>query len=305
MVRSPARFLIVLGLCIGGVALQLAPPEMAGRWRGIVRDLLRPGQTVVALALQSTRPETGPRNGGAKGEEEASELDEMRAENRRLRVQLAVLAERSTHERRMPAGESTESLLVPELVEARVLGAETAALWRSRKIVGVGSKGGVVESALVLENSRALVDAGSAFRVEAGDAVYAARCVVGKISEVGHYTSCVQLITDSGYSGRARLARRSSRGLTFGSEGTLVGTGGNVCRLKHISEPVNVGDEVYTGGTDGMLPFPMYYGRVVRAELEATGVEWSIDVEPAAALDRFDRVQILRLSMNAGRVLAN
>jgi len=305
MSHSPARFLLVLCLCAAGVALSLVPPEAAARWRGIVHDVLRPGQTVVVVAIDSVKAMTHPAGDPSKVVTESPELAEARQEKERLAVQLAVLQQRSQRERQMPSGESTEPLFVPDLVEARVLGAETATLWRSRKLLGAGTSQGVMESALVLQGERPLVDLGAGFQVAVGDAVYAGRCVLGKIAEVGKYTSSVQAITDSGFSGRARLARRSSRGITFGSEGTLVGTGGNLCRLRHITEPVNVGDEVYTGGTDGLLPFPMYYGRVVRAELEATGVEWSIDVEPAAVLDRFDRVQILRLTFNSGRILAD
>lgn len=305
MSHSPARFLLVLGLCAAGVAMSLAPPEAAARWRGFVRDVLRPGQTAVVFAIDSVKGMTQPTGDSSRNAGRSPELARARQENERLAVQLAVLQQRSQRERQMPSGQPTEPLFVPDLVEARVLGAETAPLWRSRKLLGAGTSQGVMESALVLQDEKPLVDLGASFQVAAGDAVYAGRCVVGKIAEVGKYTSSVRAVTDSGFSGRARLARRSSRGITFGSEGTLVGTGDNLCRLRHITEPVNVGDEVYTGGTDGLLPFPMYYGRVVRAELEATGVEWSIDVEPAASLDRFDRVQILRLTLNSGRILAD
>lgn len=305
MTQSSPRFLIVLGLCVAGVALSLVPPEAAARWRAIVRDALRPGQAIVLMAFDSAKQFVPAGSGPSLSADEQTQLEQARQENRRLAVQLAVLRQRAIREREMPAGDSAEPLFVPTLVEARVLGEETATLWRARKLVGAGTSQGVIESALVLQDEKPLVDVGGSFQVGTGDAVYAGRCVLGKIAEVGKYSSSVQSITDSGFSGRARLARRSSRGLTFGSEGTLVGTGGNLCRLRHISEPVNVGDEVYTGETDGMLPFPMYYGRVVRAELEAAGVEWSIDVEPAAAIDRFDRVQILRLNMNSGRILAN
>jgi cell shape-determining protein MreC len=205
----------------------------------------------------------------------------------------------------LPPGESREPLLVPQLVEARVLGESSAALWRSRKLVGAGATSGVVESAIVLNDSRTLIDEGDDARLSTGDAVYAGRCVVGKIVETGRYSSTVQAVTDAGYSGRARVARRTARGLVFGSTGTLVGDGSPRCRLRHISEPVNVGDEVYTGGTDGLLPFAMYYGRIVRAELESAATEWTIEVEPAAALNQFERVQILRLGINAGRLLAD
>jgi cell shape-determining protein MreC len=305
MTQSPPRFPIVLGLCVAGVALSLIPPEMAARWRSIVRDALRPGQAILLVAFDSAKPFIHTRDEANDPTDEQTQLEQARHENRQLAVQLAVLRQRALRVREMPSGESSEPLIVPSLVEARVLGEETAALWRGRKLVGAGTSQGVLESALVLQDERPLVDLGGSYQVATGDAVYAGRCVIGKIAEVGKYSSSVQLISDSGFSGRARLARRSSRGLTFGSEGTLVGTGNKLCRLRHISEPVNVGDEVYTGGTDGMLPFPMFYGRVIRAELEATGAEWSIDVEPAAAIDRFDRVQVLRLNVNSGRILAN
>jgi cell shape-determining protein MreC len=225
---------------------------------------------------------------------------------RQLEVQLAIREQQwRSAKAENPHGESLEPLLVPQLVEARVLGDESAALWRSGKLIGAGAAAGIVESSLVLTGRRPLVDLGEDARVSAGDALYAGRSVVGKVAAVGRYTSTVVLVTDAGYAGRARIARRTSRGLTFGSEGTLMGDGTALCRLRHIAEPVNVGDEVYTGGTDGVLPFAMYYGRVVRAELEPAATEWSIDVKPDAALARFDRVQILRLAVNAGRLLAD
>src|SRR5205814_1458134 len=120
---------------------------------------------------------------------------------------------------------SPPPLVVPRLVEARVLGEETAALWRGRKLLSAGATGGVAESALVLDDTRPLVDLGADEHLAPGDAVYAyaGRIVLGKIGEVGHYSSTLLLVTDRAYSGSARLARRTSRGLVFGPEGTLVG----------------------------------------------------------------------------------
>jgi cell shape-determining protein MreC len=126
--------------------------------------------------------------------------------------------------------------------------------------------------------------------------------VLGKIGEVGRYSSTLLLVTDPTYSGSARLARRTSRGLVFGPEGTLVGDGSELCRLKHMTDPVNVDDEVFTGGTDGMVPAPMYYGKVVRAELEVGGSEWSVWVKPAATDERLESVLILRRIINPERV---
>jgi len=122
------------------------------------------------------------------------------------------------------------------------------------QLLGAGDRAGITESALVLDDTRPLVDLGDDTGLSPGDAVYAGRVVIGKIAEVGRFSSTLRMVTDSEYSGRARLARRTSQGLVFGAEGTLVGDGSDLCRLKHISDPVNVGDEVVTGGTDGRFP---------------------------------------------------
>jgi hypothetical protein len=84
-----------------------------------------------------------------------------------------------------------------------------------------------------------------------------------------------------------------------------VGDGSDLCRLQHISDPVNVDDEVFTGGTDGLVPLPMYYGTVVRAELAPGASEWSVWVKPAAANERLESVLILKRTVNPDRILAD
>src|SRR5262245_5661104 len=97
---------------------------------------------------------------------------------------------------------------------------------------------------------------------------------------------------------------RTSQGLLSGAEGTIMGDGSDLCRLRHIAVPVNVGDEVFTGGADGALPLPMYYGKVVRAELEAGATEWSVWVRPAAIEERLETLLILKRVVNSDRILA-
>ncbi len=205
----------------------------------------------------------------------------------------------------LPAGTSFALLVRPQLVEARVLGEESATAWRGAKFLSVGARGGIAESALVLDDARPLIDLGRDADLSEGDAVCAGRIVIGKVAEVGRYSSTLRLVTDPAYTGRARLVRRTSQGLVFGAEGTLAGDGSELCRLKHIADPVNVGDEVFTGGTDGVAPLPMYYGRVVRAELPPGAGEWSVWVKPAAADEPLDAVLILRRAINAERLAAN
>lgn len=312
MRSSSGKLLLAIVAVVAGVGLFFAPAEALLPLRALVRDLLRPGQTAIRsgltqcrerlVALAGQTPQTRLR-------EVERELEAVRLENRRLAVEAASwrakLDELSARQGLTPVRSGLPPLITPRLVEARVLGEETAGLWRARKLVAAGSNDEIAESALVLDDPKPLIDLGADADLLSGDAVYAGRIVIGKIAEVGRYSSTLRLVTDPAYIGRARLARKTSRGLVFGAEGTLVGDGSALCRLKHISEPVNVGDEVFTGGTDGAVAAPMYYGKVVRAELEPGAREWSVWVEPAATSERLESVLILRRAVNSDRILAN
>jgi len=308
-VSSPWLTAVIL---LAGTVLLFVPSENTRALRARMRDALRPGQSVVRLAVESTRSwtlawQSSPRQGRRIRQLE-DDLRSARLENRRLALQIAGLnagVQTLRAQQGIAPPTATPPLVTARLIEARVLGEETAALWRGRKLLAVGTREGLAESSLVLDDARTQIDVGDDTGLSPGDAVYAGRIVIGKIAEVGRYSSTLRLVTDPGYSGRARLARRTSRGLTFGAEGTLTGDGGSLCRLRHISDPVSVGDEVFTGGSDGLIPHPMYYGKVVRAELESGSQEWLVWVQPAAATQRLETVLVLRRSVNPDRVLAN
>lgn len=312
--KNPAshRWLLAT-IVIGGIALSFVPADATRPARSLVRDLLRPGQLAVRDATSCMRRWLGSPARSPDAPHVAAELEELRSlrlANRQLEVQAARLREKVRHLSQQqglsPVTSPRPPLTTVQLVEARVLGEETALLWRGKQLLAAGANDGVAESALVLENSRPLVDLGSDADISSGDAVYAGRIVIGKIADVGRYSSTLRLVTDPGYSGRARLARRTTRGsLVFGAEGTLVADGSNLCRLMHVTDPVNAGDEVFTGGADGLLPAPMYYGKVVRAELEPGAQDWSVWVKPAAAAERLENVVILRRTINRERILAN
>lgn len=308
-VTSPWLAAVIL---LAGSVLLFVPSESTRGLRARMRDTLRPGQRAVRLAVEATRSwtlawQSSPREGRRIRQLE-DDLKSARLENRRLALQIAGLnagVQTLRAQQGIAPSTTTSPLVTASLVEARVLGEETAALWRGRKLLAAGTREGLAESSLVLDDTRTLVDVGDDTGLSPGDAVYAGRIVIGKIAEVGKYSSTLRLVTDPGYSGRARLARRTSRGLTFGAEGTLTGDGGSLCRLRHISDPVSVGDEVFTGGSDGLVPCPMYYGKVVRAELEAGSQEWLVWVQPAAATERLETVLVLRRAVNPDRILAN
>jgi cell shape-determining protein MreC len=310
--KNAGGFQLTLLLCLTGLGLLFVPAQAARPVRALVRDALRPGQAALHAAVRQSRrwvAELGQSiNRTDRPGEPDVELQAARLEIRRLELQVARLRDRveklSQQQRLSPAADSPPPLVTPTLVAARVLGDETAALWRGRKLLAAGGAE-IAESALVLDQARPIVDLGADADVSSGDAIYAGRIVIGKIAEVGRYSSTLRLVTDPAYSGRARLARRTSRGLVFGAEGTLVGDGSDLCRLRHISDPVNVGDDVFTGGADGLVPLPMYYGTVVRAELNPGANEWSVWVQPAAAAERLESVLILRRAINPDRVLGN
>jgi cell shape-determining protein MreC len=313
MNRPSGGIRLTLVLCLAGAALIFVPAEAVRRLRSLVRDGLLPGQLALHAACRHGRTGIAALRKSMLEEARASagddELQATRLENRRLALQVAALrdevAKLSREQGLTPDAASPPPLVKPQLIAARVLGEETAALWRGRKLLSAGAGGGIAESALVLDDTRPIVDLGQDANLAPGDAAYAGRIVMGKIAEVGRFSSTLRPVTDPGYSGRARLMHRTSRGLVSGPEGTIVGDGSDLCRLKHITDPVNVGDEVFTGGADGALPLPMYYGKVVRAELDSGANEWSVWVKPAATDERLEAVHILRRAVNADRILAN
>ena len=313
MKNQPGNFWLAVALALAGSGLLFIPAETVRPLRAFVRDALAPGQTAwdsvcrQGRGLRDALPSV-PNQAGRISELE-DELRSIRLANRRLEVKVARASEQlqklSAQQGWGPSLAESAPLFTPRLVSARVLGEESAALWRGRKLLGAGNRDGITESALVLDDTRLLVDQGNDAGLSPGDAVYAGRVVIGKIAEVGRFSSTLRKVTDSGYSGRARLARRTSLGLVFGAEGTLIGDGSDLCRLQHIADPVNVGDEVFTGGTDGAVPMQMYYGTVVRAQLEPSAQVWSIWVTPAALAERLENVLILRRALNPDRILAD
>jgi cell shape-determining protein MreC len=302
-------------LCIAGLGLMFLPEDLASTIRSTVQDLGRPGQAVAIVATEAVvevlhdlgKPRTTEHDLAAL----KAKLDAAETGNRALQAEHAALREQLAQahlsQAFAPPTGASSPLFVPELVPARVVGAETLALWKGRKILAAGERDGVQQALLVLEGKRPVLDQGTEAQLAAGQPVYAGRVVAGRIATAGRWTSTLKLVTDREFSGAARLYRKTEQGWVAGPQGLLEGTGAPQCRVVWIeaTEPVEVGDEVYTGENDGALPAPMYYGRVVRAELKAGATEWEIDVEPALAERRLQTVEVLRAALNPERKLAN
>jgi cell shape-determining protein MreC len=316
--RSSARqsdFWVTAMLLAVALGLLIAPAAWTDVARATARDATLPGQRLLVAArdwrasawhqLLDTADER------AELETLQAEVEEWQLRYRRLEIESAALHEDLAALKQSGvapySGEAGQPLLVPQLLEATVLGEEFPALWTAGHFVDRGAGDGVVETSLVLDDAALKVDHGADSRLESGQAVYAGRAVVGRIARVGRWMSTIRRVTDPDYRGLAQLGRRTPHGMQYGAQGELEGRGdGQPCRLTRIAatEPVRVGDEVYTAGRETLLPLPMYYGTVVKVEHRPGEECWDIEVEPAIGGVELRSVQILRQKLNEARVLA-
>ena len=119
----------------------------------------------------------------------------------------------------------------------------------------------------------------------------------GKIVELGSHASVVRGVTEPGYRDLVGL------GDSAGTEGMLEGTGQPLVRIRlvAVTEPVSVGDRVYTATGKGVLPVPLLYGRIVRLQRPVGAAYWEIWMQPAVA-EEPERVAVLRVELNPLRV---
>ncbi len=307
--RAASAWMVTVA-CLAGLGCRAAPSELLQTLRNTVRDALRPGQAVwrslsaAAQSVSAISPISLDRgyDGLLRAKLSVAERNTRRlmVENARLRQELC---------RRPPndgGDRSTPELLQADFVVARVLGEETADLWRSGKLLDAGATAGLRENSLVLGSPHPLVDQGQDAGLAPDQPAYSGRIVVGRIAAVGRWSSSLQLVTSPGFTGRARIARNTADGVVFGGEAVIEGVGGPICRVLHVraEEPVSAGDLVFTGGGDGVLPYPMFYGTVVRAELPPGRLEWVIEVAPALDRESLQTVQVLRTRLNPLRLAA-
>lgn len=301
-------------LCLGGLVLAASPASTTAALRSPFRDLLRPGQRILVDVQQRVRDwQSAPQFQA----EEYAELEQVRQDlasaelrARKLLAENATLQqERDTlqAEMRIPiAKRGSLPLVVPNLLSANVLSKKTADHLRQAVAIDVGKRDAVDPLAYVLDGEQPLLDQGATTGIEPGQDVYSARNVIGRVDTVGRWTSSIRLITDPEYQALARLARKSDRGMLWGAAGRLEGDGAAHCRLRSIeaTQLVSVGDLVFSVQGDGALPHPMFYGRVIEAELRPGAVEWDIRIEPAGNLDALRSVHVLRQSLNPLRMMA-
>ncbi len=316
-------WLAVMVASLAGFGLLLAPAEQTNRIRALVRDGALPGLRIVDAAHQRilTLPVSLP--GVETTHDPAPELiaerEQWEQKYRQLQsvnTQLIGALEQARGVQASPfLAEPGTPLFLPQLIEASVIGAEEVRQSTQRasfrRIVDVGTHDDIIPADYVVNEvpadeqaSQHLIDQGTDSGLAVDQPVFAGRCVVGKVGQVGRWTSTIIPVTDPAYSGRAQLVRATEQGTVLGAEGVMTGDGEGKCLLKYVpgTEPVAVGDVVYTPVEHSGLPVPMHYGTVVQATLTDQAQDWTIVIAPAETIARARRVQVLRSVLNTDRM---
>ncbi len=285
-----------IGLLVAAVLATLPSPA-TDPLRGAMASLLKPGQTA-ALAVRrqgelATTWTSSHFQTAARLAEAERELEHLRRDHGRLTAELAA----ARFEPAEAADDQTERLLCARGVPARVLGSQARAFLARRQMLDVGGAAGIQPDALVV-SSPVVIDRGADADVRPDQLVLAGGRVWGKIAQLGSHTSTVRTATEAGYRDLVRLAGRR------GPQGVLEGTGDSLARIRQVpvTEPVSLGDPVYTSATEGVLSPPPLYGHVVRLQRPVGAAHWEIWMQPAVTDGGPQRVAVVRLELNPRRL---
>jgi cell shape-determining protein MreC len=302
---SPAG---VLGIgLVAALVVGLLPDAWSVRLKDAAAVALRPGQQAALAARRHgeqavARVRAQFQNAGRLAETEGG-IDRLARENRALKAQLlAALATRSSADE--PRG--AEPLLRVRTVRGRVLGRQARSFLQRKGMLDVGSDAGVSAEDLVLPDAAAIIDWGEDADLQPQWPVLAGGCVWGKVDEVGRHASSVLRVTEPGYRDVVRIAgpQASHDALKRAPQGILEGTGEPLARIRRVdvTEPVEVGDVVYTAGGQGVVDRPLVYGHVARVERPVGASHWDIWVQPAVAPDEPKHVIVVCTEVNPLRV---
>ncbi|MEZ6055236.1 MAG: rod shape-determining protein MreC [Planctomycetaceae bacterium] len=326
------RGTLSLFLCwIAGALLYALPRDNAGLVKQSVRDAVIPGSTALmqsgaelarhldtSIVWIRERMADVPTVAIAPPEQiDQSQLRQLELQVAELnqKLQLARTGQLAPWER-----SAEKPLFVPNLLPASVIGKERSEGRRAvERLMDAGRRQGVADGDLVMEASRLeaslnetpadasptlLLDQGAPSGVTLDQPVYAGRVVVGRVREVGQWSSTVQLVHDAEFRASAQLVRQSPQGPVLGAQGVYRGGGpdrAGQLTLIAATEPVAVGDAIYTSETIGGNEVRMLLGHVIRTDLSPGAREWTIDVRPALQQPPV-KVDILTLDLHPDRL---
>jgi cell shape-determining protein MreC len=312
--RPSTTLAILLALCVAAMVL---PQRLFAPAKERVAAVLRPGlqqaDKVRSVCRQAAEKAGRYFNTAARLAEAEQECARLREENLQWAAALDAKQPGGENGRSSPPDDASrdaeERLLQAECVGARVLGQQARSYLQEQHLLDVGANSGVRRGSLVADDSMNLLDRGREAGLEPGGLVLHAGRVWGRVVEVGAETSAVRTVADVGFREVVRIASPTAAGrpLRLGPQGILEGTGESTARLRmiEVTEPVEIGDQVYATGEKGVLPKPLLCGRVVRVSRPAGAIHWDIGVEPAVRADAPDRVAVLCIRLNPARMAAH
>ena len=286
---------------LAALVLALLPGRWTGSLRGTAATWLRPGQTATLRLRRQGERATGWLKShfrtAARLAEGEDDLTRLRQENRQLTAELAAVRTRLAGAAGDAPDEEAQRLLHLRCVPARVLGRQARAFLGRHHLLDVGRDAGIEPDGLVVAGGP-VIDGGSDVEIEAGQLVLSGRQIWGRIIETGPNTSVVCPLTGREYRDVVSV------GTGGGPQGVLEGTDEPFPRIRlvQVTEPVSVGDPVYTVAYQGVLPDPLLYGHVVRLERPVGAAHWEIWMQPAVAGQEPARVAVLRMELNSMRV---
>jgi rod shape-determining protein MreC len=301
-----ALFVAIWGLAAAGI---FTPAKYTDPVRTAMIDALGPGQTAAVTVTDVARNTLARFRAPVTDNKLTAALAQVDVLQSRQRQQWAnsisaiqQISAMAVVGPPLPSATEYDPLLSAGLVPARILGRDPDVLRRRfGRIISRGSSSEIAIEDFVLANLPHL-DQGADAGIEAGQPAISGRVVIGRVEQVGRWTSTLQLVTDPDYRGPALIVRPSRTRPVLGPSGVIQGNGDGTCQLKLVpkEQPVSIGDYVYSRQLEADQPAPVYYGRVVEAEPGAD--QWSVIVEPAFDPTLLSDVQVLKVSLSAQRV---
>ncbi len=308
------------------IGLYHAPENLQQQVRATVRDGLSPGAHALLIVRDQYKSMAGylqnwskrstavtsSRQPSLAREDEVTDL-----QIRHLEIQVAELKEQLARARSGLAspflGARTPPLIVPEIVSAVVIGRNSeGSRFLAERLINQGTEAGlaahdpVIETPLLKDLQETLrplwIDQGENALVQRDQPVIAGCAMIGRIHQVGRHTSTVQLVTDPDFRVGAQIIRTTSDGPVYGASGLWEGTGQAQAELRLIdaTEPVSVGDRVYSTEPVAGTSVPLLLGTITRATLQPGTPHWKIEVDPTIR-ELPDRVQVVRVGLNQER----
>ncbi len=189
-------------------------------------------------------------------------------------------------------------LIADELIPANWIGQIGSATGEPHPLLSVGAREGIAADELVLDDAAPHLDRGEQSGVGTDALVLEGRRLVGRVVEVGRWTSTIRPITDPAFRMSVQLLRTNGDQSLLGAQGVLSGGGDGTCRMTYVdaTQPVVVGDLIVTPAEVPHVPAMLLCGRVVEARLQEGSLEWLIVVEPAVSMNELTTVAILHQS---------